>query len=215
MSTYLITGGKLVVTYGIHEVGPSPPLPAGDYFIDLEARLPKDTPAGEYEIRLLPGSEVLLQDGSVIRPTFEGPADLTLRSAVLAGWDGGVPPLDVDADGRSVLGKVELRVTGGEGFPGDPVTLKVQMRTEVPLPRPPLVDQHQLVTRPTPAAGGGELAGQRGLEEVTDLGAERLVLGAEPEIHRRPTLPEDLTHRQIRCGTGGQAVGGFWPVTPQ
>ena len=66
-----------------------------------------------------------------------------------------------------------------------PADARPAVGAEVALPRPALVDGGVLVARAAPAPRGGELAGEARLEEVADLGAERLVLGAEPQVHRR------------------------------
>ena len=147
---YLVTGGKLVMSYGLrtsssnvaleyHDLEP------GEYLVEIEARLPRGVPAGSYELRVLPGSLVVLLDGAVEGFDIDGPADLTVESDVEAGWDGGVPPLDFDVGSRQVRGAIEMRLAKAdgtvpgdgepvaEGLPGQEISFRVQFRTEVPL----------------------------------------------------------------------------------
>ena len=128
---YVITGGRYVISRGLnHLVGG---LDVGVYRIVVEGRLPIGTPAGTHRVEILPGSQVLFEDGTVAAPTIEPGPPLTVQDDVMVGWDGGIPPLDFDRGDRAVRGQVAFRVTGAEGLPGEEVSVRVQMRTDVPL----------------------------------------------------------------------------------
>src|SRR5262249_25306361 len=100
-----------------------------------------------YSVRLLPGSEGLFDDGTLVSPVVQGEGEIAVKAKVTGGFPGGrVPPLQFDMANRRIQGKVEFRLvdptTGrvgttedpiGKGNPGDTVSFVVQMRTEVPL----------------------------------------------------------------------------------
>ncbi len=147
-ATYLVTNGRYVLTYGLTfplASGREEEISPGVYTIVTEARLPLGTPAGRYQVKVLEASEVLLLDGTLIRPRVENHGEVIVEDEVVVGWDEGVPPLRFDRASRRVLGKVEFRLANGdglptepgepvvEGLPGEEVAVRVQMRTEVPL----------------------------------------------------------------------------------
>lgn len=131
---YLITGGRLVLNYGLDiESREQADIAPGRHSIRVRARLPRGSTAGRYELRIHERSEVLLGTGAVVASTIGPGAEFDLLDDVSSGWDEGLPPLELDPATKSILGTVELRVVGGEGFPGSTVTARVEMRTEVPL----------------------------------------------------------------------------------
>ena len=146
-AAFLITNGRYVIEWGFfNEFAPEPKvIEPGDYSIELPVRLPKGAAAGVYKVRMLERSEVLLEDYTPASPQVGPPAELNVQNTVTVGWDEGVPPLIVDPETKRVLGQVEFRLVnaGGdvpgdnepvvEGGPGDEVSLRVQVRTEVPL----------------------------------------------------------------------------------
>ena len=138
---FLMTRGRFVVSY----YDPNGPLlQPGEYEIRTEARIPKATPSGEYALRLLETSRVMLAAGRVIRPTVAPESALVLDETVTAGWHGQVPSIEVDSGERQVIGAVEFRVADqdgnparvvAQGEPGESFEVRVQMRTETPLNR--------------------------------------------------------------------------------
>lgn len=132
---FLITRGRYVFTYGFEASEYAFPgaIPGGTHRLVAEGRLPRGAAAGEYMLEVLEGSEFLLLDGTVVAPTVENRGRLVIPSRIDVGHDGGVPPIDVDGESKRVLGDVELRVTDVQGFPGEVVRPKVQLRTSVPL----------------------------------------------------------------------------------
>ena len=85
---------------------------------------------------------------------------------------------------------------------------------EVALPGQALLEEGVVVAGPAPAPDDGEVAAQAVLEERAGLGPERLVLGAEPQVHRpdatgRPDGPSDLESAPLRSqGLGGDLALG-------
>jgi hypothetical protein len=128
---YLLTNGRLPAMYS--RVGPYPEIPAGTRDLTLGIRLARGTPPGTYAFRLLASSEVLLSDGTLVAPTIVGQGALVVEREVTAGWDEGIPPIQIDVERREVLGRIAFRATPAQGLPGDTVAVKVQMYTEVPL----------------------------------------------------------------------------------
>lgn len=122
-----------MINYGLHILAGDEVLPPGTYSIITEARLPRGTSPETYRLSVLPTSEFLLEDGAVIAPRLDGDAELVVEHEVAEGWDGGLPPLSFNDTRKGVLGKVEFRASDVEGFPGDTVDVRVQMRSEVPL----------------------------------------------------------------------------------
>lgn len=144
--TYLITGGKYVLTYGVSEFDlTNVTIEPGEYKLISEARIPKGGAAGRYDLRLHAASEVLLADETLARPRTEAEGSVTLLADVTDGWDEGVPRLRFDPSERRVLGAIEFRVVDSAGrpaapgeplveaLPGDAFTIRTQIRTEVPL----------------------------------------------------------------------------------
>lgn len=132
---FLITRGRVVINFGL-DLESAPfrgAIPAGDHLISVELRVPRGTAAGSYAIRILPTSQVLLDDGTLVAPDIESDNDLVVASDVGVGWDGGVPPIVPDPVARHVPGALEIRVTDAEGYPGDTVSVRVQMLAERPL----------------------------------------------------------------------------------
>jgi hypothetical protein len=66
---------------------------------------------------------------------------------------------------------------------GRPADAGPAVGAEVALPGEPFVEQGVLVAGAAPAAPDGEVTAEAVLEERADLLAERLVLGAVPQIH--------------------------------
>ena len=144
-AAYFITGGKYVVTYLFKErdfgsIGP------GEVVLETEVRLPRGTEGGDYELHLLSGSEVLLEDGTLIAPTFEPDGSrIRVEDEVATGWAGDVPPLRFDVAPRRLLGEVAFRLADiegrippegdslFEGLPSEEFTVLVQMRSDLPL----------------------------------------------------------------------------------
>ena len=149
---YLATRGRIVITYGMRNVNGRTvyrhvDLAPGEYSIEIEARIARGTPAGDYTLRLLEGSEVAFLDGRVETPTVRSDATLRVESDVTGGWDGSIPPLDLDVENRRVIGSTAMRLVGPDGLvqdegdpiasgePGDELRFVVQFRTDVPLNR--------------------------------------------------------------------------------
>ena len=128
---YLITGGRYVIAYGLDAFGDV--LERGEYDIVVDGRLPIGTSAGTYSLEVSAGSQVLFEDGGVASPELGAGGEIVVDENVRVGWDGGIPPIDLDRSGRAVRGEVAFRATGGEAFPGEEVAIRVQLRTEVPL----------------------------------------------------------------------------------
>jgi len=144
-STFLVTGGKLVVSYPPDEK----PIAPGAYQVSFPCRLPVRTLAGSYHMRIHPASEVVFEDGTFGAPLITDPshaeADLVLAQDVDTGWDEGVPPLVLDAQNQRVSGEVKFRLADKDGnvpapgqplfsgLPGEEFDVRVQMWTEVPL----------------------------------------------------------------------------------
>ena len=117
----------------------------GEYRITVPIRLPKGTSAGTYATRILATSQILLDDWTPVAPRIGPPSTVTVQRDVTAGWDEGIPPLEVDPDSKQVLGKIQFRLANHNGdapadgepvlmaAPGETVRVRVQMRTEVPL----------------------------------------------------------------------------------
>ena len=131
-----VAGGRYVINFNVQ---PFRPLIAagGPLRIITTARLDRGTAAGEYDVSVHPGSEVLLANGDLVSPTVEdfvGP-ELVIEKDVTAGWIERRVPLDLDEDTRQVNGRIEFRATRAEGEPGDVVSVRVQMRTSVPVNR--------------------------------------------------------------------------------
>jgi len=104
----------------------------GEAVFPLKLELPRGTAPGTYEVRIA-DAEAVTPGHEVLRPgTIAG--SLTLRDPVSEGSGQPFPPLQLsDGDPRRVLGKVEYRITDAEGFPGDEVSVRVQVRTERPI----------------------------------------------------------------------------------
>src|SRR4029450_7200546 len=95
--------------------------------------------------RVLPGSRFVLDDDELVAPQIEGPGAIVVQSDVTGGWDEAMSELRPEASTMKVQGKVEFRGASLPGpepvdgaplahlMPGEEVTLRVQMRTEVPL----------------------------------------------------------------------------------
>jgi len=130
--SYLVTGGKYVIGSTNSALFRAPIQP-GDYRLVARARLPRGTRAGLHALRASAASELVLSDGVPVAPTLAGETTLEIAAEVKAGWGGTVPPISGDMDSRCIFGRVEFRLLGAEGFPGDAVTVKLQMRTETPL----------------------------------------------------------------------------------
>lgn len=117
----------------------------GEHTIITESRLPRGAAPGVYGLRLLPASEVLLEDGAVLSPAIASAAELTIDGEVTGGWNEGIPPLEFDPAGRLVRGKVAFRLADRDGVapapgepvatgrPGEEVPVRVQIRVETPL----------------------------------------------------------------------------------
>ena len=139
---YLVTGGKFVVHYNV-ENGRQKSL-QGEREMRLVARLPRGARAGNHTVRLHPSSQVLFDDGTVVSPASGEEGVLSITNDVTEGFDETIPPLAFSPDGH-VRGKVQFRFAdeaGNPARPGEPLvsrrpgedfTLRVQMRTEVPL----------------------------------------------------------------------------------
>jgi hypothetical protein len=79
---YLVTGGRYVITYGFSEL--DVPLERGTYTAEFEANLTRGTPAGEYALRVLPGSELLFVSGELASPAVTGDVAVSLSDEVTA-----------------------------------------------------------------------------------------------------------------------------------
>ncbi len=143
--TYLITGGRYVVTYDLLDSDAYDDIEPGEYMVTVEARLAVNTPAGSYPMRILPASQMLFRDGVVRRPIVLANGELSVENEITEGLDDGTPPLRFDRENRRVLGKIEFRLVDGDGNPAEPgepvvealndeeVNVRLQLRTEVPL----------------------------------------------------------------------------------
>ncbi len=148
----LITGGRYVITRrglaGDNLLDdPFVPISPGEYSITTMARLPIGTSAGEYTVRLHPGSEVLIdgEPGLLTAPLAVGDGKVVVEREVTTGFDGRPPKFQFDRESRRISGKVEYRLVDQlgipgtkespvvAGLPGQEITFRVQLRTEVPL----------------------------------------------------------------------------------
>ena len=139
----LITNGRVVVTSSLRDGSDS--IAPGEYRLRVEVRLPKGTPVGSYEMSILPGSEVLLANDTLTAPDLGDPAQLIVENELAVGFTGSFPPLSLNGSENRVLGNTEFRVVDANGsapavgdpvaaaLPGETVTVRVQMRTDVPL----------------------------------------------------------------------------------
>lgn len=131
-ATYLITHGMYVVnSYNCRFS-----VPPGEHMFRVTADLPRYTKAGSYAVRVHEASECVSTGGDLLAPTImETVTNLVVKKDVMTGSPDGVPPIVADTQTKQVQGKVEFRIDGAEGYPGDTVTVRVQMRTDVPLNR--------------------------------------------------------------------------------
>ena len=127
---YLISGGLFAYRSGFQEADEDR---GTDRFLESSSRvsvpctIPRGTEPGTYELRII-DCEVITFDGEVIRPRVaDGSLELTER--ILEGIDQEFPRLGFDVDNRELLGTTELRITEGNGLPGDSSSVIVQMRT--------------------------------------------------------------------------------------
>ena len=88
---FLITGGRVVVNRGLR--GVNKPTPAGVHVLEAKARLPFGAAAGRYALRVLETSQVLLEDGSLVRPVVDGESEIIVAEEVAVGWSRALPPL--------------------------------------------------------------------------------------------------------------------------
>ena len=132
--SYLITGGRFVIHYGLIRSGFStePLVSPGTYRIEVETRLPKGASAGTYNLSVLPTSQVVVETGPVA-PTVVAGGSLEILNDVTVGYDGGIPPLRPDPESQTVEGAVEFRIGDATGRPGEEVALPLELRTDVPL----------------------------------------------------------------------------------
>ncbi|MEM7235026.1 MAG: hypothetical protein AAF517_22805, partial [Planctomycetota bacterium] len=130
----LASRGRLPVFYNVS--GRNSVLSPGVRTVVVEARLPKGLEAGEYSYSILPSSQVVLSNGRVFHPELEkSSARLDVTLGVAVGWDGPVPEFEGDELTGRLEGPVEFRVLGGEAPAGGVVSVRVQMRSAVPLNR--------------------------------------------------------------------------------
>lgn len=132
---YLLTGGLLAyhsdTPLDISTLVPLKTKDPGEHLLLLEAEIPSGTQPGEYEIQLLEPSEVVTSFGTVIHPTL-APGTLTITKTVEQGHGFPFPPLRFDA-GRRIEGACKVRITDAAGFPGDELTVKLQILAERPV----------------------------------------------------------------------------------
>lgn len=99
----------------------------------LSGILPVGTRSGKYRMRLI-APELVTVSGQVLRPAGEG-SNLELFQTIEGGGSGlPFPPLEFGKpDERRIKGSVAFRVLVEDGFPGDQVKGRVQVRTERPI----------------------------------------------------------------------------------
>ncbi len=132
---YLLSRGMAFFHTAMLSIGPNLKYlidPVEDLVLDMTVVLPRGTAPGTYRLELLEGAEVVTELGEVITPEIEG-AFLEITEEILDGPTQPFPPLDfVDLENRRIGGSSEIRITNAAGFPGDEVTVKVQIRTSRP-----------------------------------------------------------------------------------
>lgn len=132
--SFLVSGGKVVLSFMPFMNSRSrDPIPAGEHTIRATARLRRGTARRTYALKVLEASEVLLSDDRLVAPRVGAPASLEVMDDVVGGVDDPVPAIVASMDDLRVHGKVEFRVTDAEGYPGDTVSVAVQLRTEIPI----------------------------------------------------------------------------------
>jgi RNA polymerase sigma-70 factor (ECF subfamily) len=143
---YLISGGKFVITRGLEGIhGRLPNVPAGEHTVLVRARIALGSRMGTYPLRLSPASQVLFEDGTLAQPEQASAGSIEIAEEVPFGWDGSIPPLDIDVKNQKVIGRVDFRIVDQNGSPASPgqplltvapgesFTIRVQARTETPL----------------------------------------------------------------------------------
>jgi len=139
---FLTTGGRLVVNRGLR--GATESTPSGDHLLVAKARLPLGAAAGRYALEVLDASQVLLEDGNLVRPVINGDSEIIVAEEVAVGWSRALPPLRFDVAERRVLGKIEFRFANRDGIPapegepllearlGEAITFRVQIGGRTP-----------------------------------------------------------------------------------
>lgn len=103
------------------------------HVFEVVAVVAKKTGPGSYPLRLRPGTEVVTPAGEVVVPEVAG-STLEITREIETGLDLPFPPLEfADLDARTIAGEAEIRAVGAEGFPGDEVMVKFQMRATRPV----------------------------------------------------------------------------------
>lgn len=132
---YLLSGGAVPFhTDRLRSPFPPTPIePAEEAILTLRAVLPRGTPPGSYMVDIRPDAEVVTSFGEIVRPQVL-PGTLEVVQPISTGHDLPFPPLDfVDLDDRKIGGAAQIRITDAEGFPGDDVAVRVQIRAERPV----------------------------------------------------------------------------------
>jgi len=110
--------------------------------IRIVAEVPAGTPAGDYSIEFLDGTEVVTADGEVLRPVVVA-GTLRLTTTIIDGHPAfPFAPLDlVDAENRRIEGGVELRAVPrtAAGFPGDEIIVDIQVKVDRPVNHLPFI----------------------------------------------------------------------------